>query len=671
MKFIFLSGFFLAFCCVNAQTHYYELSPKIPKRYYYNADSVYKKLLQEKDKDLKEKLYKEYSESLAYYHERMLFSGLVYFNWTEIENYLNGLVKKIAVTAGIERSFYVYLLRNEDVNASAQDNGIIYVNIGLLAEMKDEAALVSVLAHEVSHAVNSDTRKNYLFYSRQRAKKQKIKDVLALSHENRSFESRADSVGFATAATLNYDLSSCYHTFIKFESEYRWFKSQYEYQDPKWLIALDNIKEDRDIKADSLEKYLSDHPENGRRLAALEKFIKNKNGATHFSGNEAFFAEIKYKARMEQLYIDFSESAYEQCLHNAFYYHLLDQQDKNYLYYISECLRRIVLIDPGIKRKGFLTDDSKEKIFENNKGILHDLSFVSLDTVFLNRMAQDPLYGRPEKPFENYLQACNHFNKLAQAQGVELMDLTAGLFEWNRNKKEKADACLKKYLEKENALHKEFIAALMAGTALTALAGNKNDLVYIESAEYYTVENGMLKYSYVESQKISGDIEQQVQRELKTTKGAALKFLPADSLDIVAFNTYWNLAENLKKFKPEKEAELERSAGDADRADYWASRAASDPLDPEVLKRNKNFFCLEPGYWSLFKKEQIHAFIYLKPYFYKHKILGTFFYLEVNYYDPVNRVYFYFDQEYAERYNGLNLTKVFNRFKEKLNTYYR
>lgn len=650
--------------CAWSQPHSYELQPAVPHNYLYNSDSLYRTLLGKNDPELTDKIQKDYAASLAFYHERMLDAGCIYFNWNEIEDYINGLVKKITQTVHTDKEFKVFLMRNEDVNASAQDNGVIYIYIGLLAEINDEAALVSVLAHEISHALNSDSKK--MFIAQGKNKRFKVKNALSMSHENRRFEARADSLGFAVATALNYDLSTCYQTYVKFESDYRWYKSQYEYDDPKWYIALDNTNGKDHIKPDSLEKYLMDHPENSQRLAALNEAIKKGNGQNKFSGNEVFFNSIKYKARMEQLYIDFEEASYDNCLRNAFYYHLQNQDDKNYLYYTTECLRRILLTNPGLKRQGFMTEDSKEKVFEKNKGILNDITFISLDTIFCRKVKNDPVFGASEKPFETYLQAYNFFYKKALEKNIPGISLTAGLFDLNRNKKDKAVEELKKSLT-EDQHHIDFISSILAGNQLADLQNNTTDYVYIETPDYFIYENGGLNYNYLESTAISEKLES-IFKNFRTSKNSTVSFLIADRLNIVDYNLYSNLALHLKFFKPEKEANFFQVGGKPNQnEDYWKAMEANDPMNVDVLKRNKNFFNLNPDYWTLFRDKKIHSFTRINPYFYKHKILGTFFYFEIEYYDPITRSYFYFDQEYAERFNDANLNKVFKRFYDKLN----
>src|SRR6218665_3455158 len=233
---------FIALCMfvttvANAQLHYYELKPGIPDAYAYNADSVYRMLAAKNNGDLSEEWNDYYAETQAYYHERILRSGLIYFEWKECEDYLTDLVNRLAKAIGDPRPFKVFVLREGEANASAQDNGIIYVNVGMLAAVQNEAALAGILGHELSHVVNSDTKKNFRYYSKL-TRKLRVEEMLQTSHQNRAYEERADKQGFIAAADLDYDISSCYHSFIKFESEYRWRKNQYKYQNSTWHITV-------------------------------------------------------------------------------------------------------------------------------------------------------------------------------------------------------------------------------------------------------------------------------------------------------------------------------------------------------------------------------------------------------------------------------------------------
>lgn len=650
-----------------AQTHYYNLKSEIPQKYQFNADSIYKELLKTKDASLTESSYKEYCQNMVFYHKMNLSSGNIYFNWIEIEDYINKLLSKILEINHITKKFTVFITRNEDANASAQDNGFIYVNIGLLAELTDEAALVEVLGHEVSHAINTDAKKSFI--KKTSSKDYKLSKILNNSHNNRKLEAIADSFGFNTAVKLNYNLNSSYQTFMKFESDYKWFKSQYSYQNPKWYVSTEEDNKKLKVDEDSLEIYLSDHPENNLRINHLTQTIKTLNGKFSYLENEKTFKAIQQKARVEQLYLDFSKAAYKNCLRNAFYYHLKKQDDSIYLYYITECLRRLILIDPAIKHKGFLTEDSKESIFEKNKGILSDFSFISLDTTFIRELNSDKIYGAYEKPFETYQKAYNFYIKLAKNYQTETYYLNIGLNDLVKNKPENAkENFYTQQLLKSN-IETDYIKTLQSGNLMDALKNNTNDLVYIEPVDYYILENKHLKYDIIESKNSSEALKMMLEHNLKINENINPIPLFADTLNITDFNLYDNLSDQLKVFKPQKELDYDYASKGSymDDENYWQSLSKTEPLNIDLLKRNKNFFYLHPEYWLLFKDKKIKSFTVLKPVFYKHPVLGKLFYFEIYYFNPITKNYCHFEQEYAEKYNDGNIKKVLKQFTKKIN----
>lgn len=662
MKFLF-SIFLFSALCSSAQKHVYNILPGIPENYLYNADSAYKQLLAAvPELSAKDKMY--YADGLAYYHDYMLRSGSIYFNWKEAEDYLNQILDNLIRVNSIERKFRIYLVRNEEMNASAMDNGILYINIGLLAEVKNEASLAAVLAHEISHALNGDTRKTFSLQSGGKSKRT-IRTMISLSHGSRKFESRADQDGFEMATKANYDIGGCYHNFMKFETSYRWYKSQYEYEDPKWLIAVD--KEKDHVHPDSLAGLLSDHPDNITRTRALKAFMANQNGKKEFIINEKTFYQLRESAKLEQLYIDYTEGEYKECLRKAFYHHLFDHENKDYLYYICECLRKMIYNDPDLARKGFLTENSKEEVFEPNKSILHDVSYITLDTLYQNLISEDPVYGKNGRiPFETYKHAYIYFIHLAKQVNEERAELISGMYDINRNKLKSGFESLTKYLKQAKDKEKEYTAALIGESTLTDLSSNKVDLFYIESTEYYAKENGSFRYNFQESEVAGSKINSFFKTALKKDDRLEPKIFSMDSANLIEMNEISNVTSLLKEFKTTKEIENEIGQNSFYTAEYWTSKEVEDPLDPEVLRRKKNFFQYEPSCWHYFKENQYRSITVVNPVVLKHPTLGTYFFLEITYYNPVYKKYFHFDQKNAESFDTKKLQKVLTTFREEL-----
>ncbi len=92
--------------------------------------------------------------------KRLEKDGAVYLD-ESLNSYLDRVGKSVLPKDGtperVEWRFHV--LRDPLANAFALPNGSIYVNLGLLALLDNEAQLAAVLAHEVTHVLN---RHSYL-----------------------------------------------------------------------------------------------------------------------------------------------------------------------------------------------------------------------------------------------------------------------------------------------------------------------------------------------------------------------------------------------------------------------------------------------------------------------------------------------------------------------------
>jgi predicted Zn-dependent protease len=76
-----------------------------------------------------------------------------------LEAYLTGLVLKLVApgSAAASPSLRVKVIRNPLLNAFALPNGALYVHTGLLARVDNEAQLVTVLGHELTHFIERHT----------------------------------------------------------------------------------------------------------------------------------------------------------------------------------------------------------------------------------------------------------------------------------------------------------------------------------------------------------------------------------------------------------------------------------------------------------------------------------------------------------------------------------
>ncbi len=80
--------------------------------------------------------------------ESLRKSGALYHD-PQLREYLQELTEQLFPEFG--QAITVRLLKNADANAFAMANGSVYVNNGMLARLRDEAELASILGHEGAH----------------------------------------------------------------------------------------------------------------------------------------------------------------------------------------------------------------------------------------------------------------------------------------------------------------------------------------------------------------------------------------------------------------------------------------------------------------------------------------------------------------------------------------
>lgn len=70
-------------------------------------------------------------------------------------------MKRLLEGSGLKEELRIETIRNPSMNASAHEDGTIYVNVGLFANISTEAELAAVLSHELGHVV---LQHNYSLY---------------------------------------------------------------------------------------------------------------------------------------------------------------------------------------------------------------------------------------------------------------------------------------------------------------------------------------------------------------------------------------------------------------------------------------------------------------------------------------------------------------------------
>ncbi len=137
------------------------------------------------------------------------------------ENYLNGVLAKLAPSSGAPAQPYrVTLLNSPIVNAFALPSGDIFMTRGLLALADDTSEIAAVMAHEIAHvtarhaAQRAEFEKTAALFTRVNAQvlehaqaedEVDARSKLSIARFSRQQEFEADKIGIKTIAEAGYD----------------------------------------------------------------------------------------------------------------------------------------------------------------------------------------------------------------------------------------------------------------------------------------------------------------------------------------------------------------------------------------------------------------------------------------------------------------------------------
>jgi beta-barrel assembly-enhancing protease len=377
MKKILLSALaIIAYFSMYAQDfdHYEPLTcaGKIPIEFITPSTQKYKTDLKKlSGKDLKKRDksdHKRFALESNFMLDNLLQSGLVLYN-DPVSNYLDEVAAKVMeADKSIKKKVQVYALRSPVVNAFATNRGTIFVTLGLLAQLENEAQLAFILSHEITHVQEGHTLDLFLKSKKiERSTEQNSvlsesafdEQMFAKNRYSKSLESEADQKGLDrllltdySSSTLNtvFDvLKYAYLPFDEVKFERSFFESgSYRLPDYCWLENVQPIKGEEAIEDDKE----STHPNIAARRKALAETLekaKNPQGKLYLVSEERFETTRKI-ARFElpMLYLhrersaDAIYSAYlllqkypgnpylEKCIAKALYLNTKFENDANY-----------------------------------------------------------------------------------------------------------------------------------------------------------------------------------------------------------------------------------------------------------------------------------------------------------------------------------------------------
>ncbi len=381
----------------NAQdfNNYQTLSAKgkIPKDYITSSTVKYKNEIGKIEKIAKSRKERKTRTAFAlesnFTLDDMLQSGLVIFN-DEVTNYLNQVIAPL--TAVDNMKVHVYTLRTTAVNAFATPRGDIFVTLGLLSQLENEAQLAFILAHELTHVKKEHSIELYLTAAGvgKSSKNNEIMrkasfdtKMLAKCRYSKELETEADHDGIERFLKTKYSTKTLMQVYDVLKYAYLPFDdvpldlSIFESTDYKLPsnVILAKTKEisTEDKELDEAEEERSTHPSIPARrehLAEVLKTVTDTLNKTNYLVSEEAFKKVRQIARYElpMLYVQNKQIA--RSIYTTFL--LLKQNPQSQ--YLQKCMAKTLYQHAKLKNQDEYGYESHYKNVEGHSQAAHYLA---------------------------------------------------------------------------------------------------------------------------------------------------------------------------------------------------------------------------------------------------------------------------------------------------------
>lgn len=265
----------------------------------------------------------EHSIRVGFVEEEMLTGGQILYGEAMSEFVEKVGLKVLESYPDLSDKLQFYVLRSHVPNAYTTSGGLVFVSIGLLARIENEAQLAVILAHEIQHYVKKHALQSYkdVENAKKNAANEDLESKLSqLYRFSKDQELEADDLGYEMISKTDYDLQEGIYVFEmlkysaypfletpitldSFASPYYVFPEDFQERIRKEIEKSDAENK----KAD--EKELIDpnrtHPHLDMRMLALRdrvaKLSANQSAKQVYIVGKSSFDEMQKIARHELL----------------------------------------------------------------------------------------------------------------------------------------------------------------------------------------------------------------------------------------------------------------------------------------------------------------------------------------------------------------------------------
>lgn len=319
IKFILLFVFVII-QSVNAQTQFeLKCQGKVPQEILSSIKEAYASDVTTIKGHKNKKVQKEYYLETNAFLDELLKSGSILFG-DSISDYVNKVgVELLKNHQELQGKIKFFVYRSPYVNAFSTQKGYIFINIGLIAQLDDEAQLAYILAHEIVHFMKNHGINQYVENRKMEDKKGGYKKMdenqkeFLYYYRSKTDEFEADTLGLSEFIIQSkYSLQSSSKVFdillysdfhylnLKFEPNYFDFE-KYSMPRSYFVDTVNPI-----IEKEDYDDIKETHPNIKRRREAFNKMATRyqDTGRITFIVSENTFNAVRNLARMELMRLE-------------------------------------------------------------------------------------------------------------------------------------------------------------------------------------------------------------------------------------------------------------------------------------------------------------------------------------------------------------------------------
>lgn len=246
---------------------------------------------------------------------------------TKLNQYLDVIVDNLMKDDPVKRSkVHVYVVKSSLVNAYATSSGMLFVNMGLLAQVSNESELAFVLGHEIAHYTENHVPQ-FKEYKDSLKERDRVEYYMKYHTRSRAQELEADRVSierFMRQSPYSFSQLDGIFDVLQYSDlpfdEVPFDKKLvetdfYQFPDNHYLKSVTPISN----RADMVDTLFT-HPNIERRREAARSLVAGipETGRSVFVQSEELFNEVRNIARLECLSILLNERSYDHAFYNAY-----------------------------------------------------------------------------------------------------------------------------------------------------------------------------------------------------------------------------------------------------------------------------------------------------------------------------------------------------------------